>query len=125
MYIRFTTLKVDDSSHSFQGIFQAAFALRDTGDLASYEELELNEALAWLKEHLVSPACLRKRENYRALSWFDPRARKPLQYIWRLVHVLKEHGHQIEVHKTNDPGIIIYEDGWQVVAKPRRKPRKT
>lgn len=120
MYVRFTTLTKDEDSHSLQGVFQAAFKLRDAGDLEDYEEAELVNALDWLKQHLKSPECLRDPENFRALSWFHPRAVKPMQYIWRIVQVLKDHGVLIEVHKSKDPGIVIYEDGWQVVAKPRR-----
>ena len=28
--------------------------------------------------------------------------------------------HEHPMIKTEDPGTIIYEDGWQIVAKPRR-----
>ncbi len=121
MYLRFTTLAKDEQSHSLKGVFQAAFELRDSGRLDDYQEAELNRALDWLKQHLKSPACLHDPENYRAVSWFDPRAVKPMQYVWRIVQVLEDHGVLIQVHKSKDPGIVIYEDGWQVVAKPRRK----
>lgn len=120
MFLRFTTFAKNDASHSLTGIFQAAFELRDSGSLADYEERELNESLDWLKMHLQSPGCLREMENHRAISWFHPRAKKPLKYIWRIVNICEEHGINIQLHKTDDPGIVIYEDGWQVVAKPRR-----
>ncbi|MDP7019956.1 MAG: hypothetical protein QGG36_29430 [Pirellulaceae bacterium] len=121
MFVRFTTNRQSEDSHSLTGVFQAAFELRDSGDLADYEEAELNEALAWLKMHLKSPGCLREPGNERALSWFHPRAVRPMQYVWRMVRIIQDHNVFIEVHRTDDPGIVIYEDGWQVVAKPRRK----
>jgi hypothetical protein len=40
--------------------------------------------------------------------------------MWELVHVLRAHGLLVELLKTDDPGIVIYRDEWQVVAKPRR-----
>lgn len=123
MYIRFTTLQQSEDSHSLVGVFQAAFELRNSGELADHEEVQMNVALSWLKMHLKSPHCLRNSENHRALSWCHPRAVKPMQYIWQIVNILKEHGVFVKVHKTNDPGLIIYEDGWQVVAKPRHKKR--
>ena len=124
MYIRFTTLGRDEDSHSFKGVFQAAFQLRDSGTLAEYEETELLEALDWLKLHLKSPAVLKVLGNQRAISWFQPRAFKPMKYIWQIVHVLQENGIHIQVLKTTDPGEIIYEDGWQIVAKPWRGKRR-
>jgi hypothetical protein len=40
--------------------------------------------------------------------------------MWSLVEIIKAHGFQVELHKTREPGRVIYEDGWQVVAKPVR-----
>ena len=34
--------------------------------------------------------------------------------------ILQENGYVIDILKTSDPGTIIYEDGWQVVAKPKK-----
>jgi hypothetical protein len=121
MFIRFTTLYQDEQSHSPQGIFQAAIEMRDTWDLADHELDQINESLDWLNMHLKSPACLSAPDNFRAISWFHPRAHKPMQYVWQMVYVLEEHGILIRLHKTADPGIVIYEDGWQVAAKPRKK----
>ena len=66
------------------------------------------------------PKILKKREHRRALSWFKPEASEPIRRMWDLAEILKQHEIEIDVFKTNDPGIIIYEDGWQVVAKPRK-----
>jgi len=40
--------------------------------------------------------------------------------MWSLVALLREHGYHVDVLKTDDPGIVLYEDKWQVVAKPRK-----
>ncbi len=42
----------DEDSHALKGVFQAAFELRNSGDLAEHEETELTEAMDWLKQHL-------------------------------------------------------------------------
>jgi len=34
--------------------------------------------------------------------------------------ILEEAGYHIEQIETRDPGVVIYEDGWQVVAKPKK-----
>lgn len=120
MYIRFQGRIKNERADSFLGIFQLAFQLRDNMDLEKHYEAQLIENLAWLKEHLKSPKPLREDENFRALSWFKPQAQKPLKRIRAIVAVLQEHGYVIDTLKSSDPGIIIYEDGWQVVAKPGR-----
>ena len=120
MFIRFVLLKSDPESTKKQGILVAAHELRDEGDLTIEEHQILREALSWFNQHLKVPACLKRSENRRALSWFKDSAQKPLQHMWNLVYILRDHGLHVDVIKTDDPGTIIYEDGWQIVAKPRR-----
>ena len=40
--------------------------------------------------------------------------------MWELESLLEFHDVNVEVHETSDPDLIIYADGWQVVAKPRK-----
>ena len=77
----------------------------------------------WLNDNLEVPPCLKETGNDRALSWFHPRAREPIAVMWDLVAVLREHGQYVSLLTAKDPGLILYRDGWQVVAKPRRKPK--
>jgi hypothetical protein len=113
-------LGTDRDSGRKLGVLVAAHRLRDEADLTSEEHTILGEALGWFNQNLNIPECLKKPENRRALSWFKPTAKKPLARMWSLVEVLRAHGVNITVHKARDPGEILYEDGWQVVAKPRR-----
>ena len=41
--------------------------------------------------------------------------------VWTLKAFLEELDVFIDVITTRDPGIVVYEDGHQIVAKPRRK----
>lgn len=121
MFIRFVILKRDGESGSPLGIFQAAMQLRDSGTLALHETEWLERELGWLRMHLESPACLREPGNRRAISWFHPRAIRPIEKVRSIAALLEEHGLLVQTVTTSDPGIVIYEDGWQVVAKPRRQ----
>ena len=121
MYIRFQGKRQNDTSSSKLGIFQLAFELRDTGNLPKYAEEILIENLTWLKTHLKSPKILKENKSHRAISWFNPRAQEPLKRIRSIKAILEEFGYYIDQVSTRDPGIIIYEDGFQVVAKPARK----
>ncbi len=121
MFIRFQGRIKNKGSNSYLGIFQIAFELRDSLKLETYLENELLKNIEWLKEHLKSPPELKDEEHFRAISWFKPEAKEPLKRIWAIKAILEEHGIIIDTLKTDDPGIIIYEDGWQVVAKPRKR----
>ena len=121
MYIRFQGQKQNSRSSSKLGIFQLAFELRDEGDLPKYVEEELLKNIEWLRMHLKSPKILKDEDHHRAISWFHPRAKEPLKRIRAIKAILEEYGCHIEQVKTKDPGVIIYEDGYQVVAKPARK----
>jgi hypothetical protein len=96
----------------------AAHELRDSEGLSVAEHEELRVCLAWFNMNLNHPACLADPSNRRALSWFKPAATKPIARMWALKAILENHGYTVDVLKTDDPGIVLFEDGWQVVAKP-------
>jgi hypothetical protein len=101
-------------------VFQAAYSLRDEGSLEDYEQEWLDTELKWLKMHLESPDCLREQGNHRAICWFKPEATRPIEKVRSIVALLEEKGVKVQMLKTDSPGVVIYEDGWQVVAKPWR-----
>ena len=121
MYIRFQGKRQNATSASKLGIFQLAFELRDYGDLPKYTEEILIENIRWLQEHLKSPKILSQSEHHRGIAWFHPRAKEPIKRIRAIKTILEEYGYHIDQISTRDPGIIIYEDGFQVIAKPRKK----
>lgn len=123
MLIRFTTLAIDADSGHTTGILVCAHTLRDEGDLSSQEHLELRDALSWFNEELFVPKVLERAEHRRAISWFKPAAGEAIRRMWHLKSLLDRHGHHVEVLRTSTPGTIVYEDDWQVIAKPVRGQR--
>ena len=120
MLIRFTIFRSCETSHSSLGVFQAIFELRDSGQLSDYEMEIVQRELDWLKMHLKSPRVLRDSRMERAISWFKPEAARPIEKVRSLCQILQEHGFLVKMLKTDTPGTILYQDGWQVVAKPKR-----
>jgi len=121
VFIRFQGKRENLGTASKLGIFQLAYDLRDSELLPKYVLDELNQSLAWLKMHLHSPTVLRKEEHFRAISWFRDTAKEPLKRIWRIKTILEEYGYPIDVVKTKVPGSIVFQDGWQVIAKPAKR----
>jgi len=120
MLVRFVTLARDTDSGHTSGILVTAHRLRDEGDISVDEHAELRQMLAWFTEHLPIPKVLNNIEHRRAISWFKPTASQPIRKMWELKSVLEAHGHHVNVLQTRDPGVVVYEDDWQVVAKPRK-----
>ncbi|MBF6025312.1 hypothetical protein [Lysobacter niastensis] len=123
MLIRFATLDMDSDSGRPSGVLVAAHALRDEADLAAHEHEALYSALRWFNEQLPVPSALDEPEHRRAISWFKPAAVEAIRRMWHLKDLLDLHGHHVQVFRTADPGTVLYEDEWQVVAKPRRGQR--
>ena len=119
-YVRFVTAVQDPYSHSLQGIIHSVSYLRDYDYLYKEEEDRVDEAIWWLNKYLAVPACLKKNENARAICWFHPRAKAPISIMWVIAAVLREHGQYVMLITSRDPGLVLYRDRWQVVAKPRR-----
>ena len=55
MYLRFVTTRIDEDSHKPQGVFVAAYALMDSGELPPDERKRVREILDWFKENLPTP----------------------------------------------------------------------
>ncbi len=118
MYIRFQGQQPNLGTASKLGIFQLTIQLRDADTTPLYVSNEIERNLSWLRQHLKSPAILKKGESFRAISWFKPAAKEPLKRIWSLKAILEDHGYRIDLLKEKDIGQIIYEDGWQAIARP-------
>lgn len=119
-FIRFQSQLPIEGASSKLGIFQLAFMVRDAHETSIHDANEISRHLEWLKEHLHSPDELDEPENFRAICWFRPKAKEPIDRIWSMKPYIEAYGFFIDVVTTDDPGTIIYIDNWQVVAKPRR-----
>ncbi len=120
-YVRFVVPGRDTRSGSLQGIIQAVSRLDALGQLEPHENLWLLEDMRWLNEHVKVPGCLSDPENRRAICWFRPHATRAINKARSIATLLKTKGIPVEMITTRDPGVVIYEDGLQVAAKPRRK----
>ena len=118
MYVRLVAPQFDRESRSPLGVFCAAGRLEDTESLQRYERIWLREALNWFNEHLPVPSCYQEGACRGAVCWFLDDAGEPLARIWDLVALLREHGTAVRLIWTTDPGTIVYQDSYQVVAFP-------
>jgi hypothetical protein len=125
MFIRFTIGRHDERSGSDEGLFTVAYRELNSASLADYERVWLDELLAWFKKEVKIPGSILRRDaNRRAICWFRESSKEVVSKAFELVVFLRERGYHVEMHRTQVPGILVYEDGHQVAAKPLRKDRR-
>ena len=123
-YVRFQSRLPNTGTASKIGIFQTAYKARACDDTLEHDRNEIAEKLSTFDSILDAPDELELFENKRAICWFKDNARTHLQCAWSLKHHLEENGYWIDVVTSETPGQIIYEDRWQIAAKPWRKRRR-
>jgi hypothetical protein len=116
MYLRFTTLKIDEDSKRPQGVFIAAYRLLDSGDLSVAEWKHVRDILDWYKANLPVPP--KNFEASRAIFWFRSSAAENIRRRWELVAILRTHGILVSVYKCRHLANISYRDELQVAAYP-------
>ena len=128
MFLRFIGSEIDEDSGTEKGVFRLAYDLRDSGLLNKNEDVRLDELLDWFKTNLPVPKKFRSANNDSSLSlsicWFKDSAREMLDMVWQLKHILENHDILVNVLKSEDIGHVIYNDDFQVLAKPNRKAYK-
>ncbi len=116
MYLRFTTLKIDEDSKKPQGVFIAAHGLLESGDLSADEWKHLRGILDWYKANLPLPP--KTFTASRAIFWFRSSAAENIGRMWELVAILRAHDIPISVYKCRHLANISYRDELQVAAYP-------
>jgi hypothetical protein len=121
MFVRFVVGTDAENAAWLTGVVTEARLLRDAGKLYDYESGRLEAIYDWLNEHLPCPPFdkkLRRGEWTRdAVAWFRADAKGPIQRMWDIVAILREHGITVRIVSTERPGKVVYEDEYQVVAE--------
>jgi hypothetical protein len=122
-FLRFVVSDLDPDSGRRQGVLQAAFTLRDRGELSPEELAALSTVGHWLDEHLPKPARFTRKRNHShrtpmALSWFKDTAREHVAKVRVIAALLEARGVVVFTVTTERPGYVVYEDDFQVVAEP-------
>lgn len=106
-----------------QGVFAAVGHLEDSTDIDEWSEQRLHYACEWFNQHVPVPSL--EREHYRALFWFRESCTELIHRLWDVVYVLREHGIDVDLLHSSNPGQVCYEDRYQIAAVPwRRRPRR-
>lgn len=121
-------MHIHPASRVAAGIFRAAYDLYEDDCLSDYERDYLDELLCWFDKHLPVPDRFfcngRKTYIRHGVCWFKTSARAHLARSWEMVALLESHGVWIQRLTARRPGLLLYEDDWQIVAVPSLPKRR-
>ena len=120
-FIRFVIGRKDEDSHVEQGVFQAVGQALEWQTITGSDADALNVLRAWFSENLEKPTSFGRDKLRLGICWFKAGSVDHISRIWEMVHILERNGIHVKKLRTDNPGYVIYEDEWQLVAEPFRK----
>lgn len=90
--------------------------MRDDGLLSEAETELLEATYAWFNDNVPVPPFEASGWSRDAVAWFKDDATS-VEQIWHLVALLREHGQNVRMLRSRNPGKLLYEDDHQVVVE--------
>jgi hypothetical protein len=115
LFIRFVVGSDGQHHRELTGIVTEARFLRDRGDLSDDEASRLEDAYEWFNDHLPVPPFAASDWPRDVVAWFKDDAHEEVQRMWDIVALLEDHGVQVRLLRSKNPGRVLYEDSRQVV----------
>jgi hypothetical protein len=119
-YIRFVAGTNRQSPRHQHGVVTELRMLRDSGEVAGDEADYINELFDWINDELPCPPFVASDWSPDAISWFKDSAQAIISRFRDMIALLEIHGRPVRTITTMDPGSIVYEDDFQVVAVSHR-----
>lgn len=125
MYLRFILPQTHPDTGVETGVFKVAYALKRNGELSKTERQEIEALLKWFDDELPKPSRFNRtkskgyyRRAAKGISWLKAAAAEHVAKMHRLAEILRDHGYHVDMIKSANPGYIVYQDDFQIVAEP-------
>ena len=115
VFIRFVVGSDGQHHKELTGIITEARLLHERGELTSAEDVRLADLYEWLDEHVPVPPFESGRFPRDAVAWFRDDAGEAVTKMWDIVALLREHGLEVQLLRSANPGRVVYEDRTQVL----------
>ena len=123
-YVRFRS-RYPSSTGLKIGVFGLINVLGRRGMLTPEEESFRRENNDWYNAAYAEPDVYGPDTDPLAECWFKASSHELLGRVSGYLTILDAHSVAWEEVRTTDPGTIVYEDPWQVVAVPPEHPAGT
>jgi len=124
-FVRFVLTTRHPKSGVKEGLFRAAYRLRDSAGVEEGDRRRLTEVLGWFGDNLVTPDRFNRskskgfsRRNTRGIAWFRDSATDCLSRMHGIKAILEKYGHPVTILTETRIGYVTYEDDLQIVAEP-------
>jgi hypothetical protein len=131
MLLRFVLPRSHPDTGVEEGVFGAAYALRDGNLISISDRQSLDGLLSWFGANLATPQRFNSTKSkgyYRrrtgGVSWLKPTAVEHIARMRALIAILEKNGYPVSQITTDRPGYVVFEDDHQVVAEPFRGDQK-
>jgi hypothetical protein len=120
-YFRYCASYVSPHTNQRYGIFIAVWHLIRDKKVSAEEEAAYWNARAWFEANLPIPPFHKTGNQERAITWFKESAMgsRVVQELHIYHEIATRHGTEIELISSESPGVIIYEDEFQIATIPK------
>lgn len=118
-FIRFVVGSESDYPRTQSGLFTEIESLRSNGHLEPYQMKMVKDIFEYFNKNLPVPPYSTKKWSIDAISWFKDSAINFIDRMRDLAFILEENGHRVRILKIDRPGMVLYEDEYQVVSQNR------
>ena len=119
-YIRFIVTSDHDCDTRCTGVVASLRILGENGRLPDYHVASSREIFEKMNSGLPCPPFEEKGLSANCISWFKETAQDWIALFRDITAILEDSGFQVRMLTTLDPGTIVYEDAFQIVARSRR-----
>ena len=119
-YFRYCASYVSPHTNERYGIFVAVWHLVRDKKVSPEDEAAYWKARAWFEENLPIPPFHATGNQERAVTWFKEAApgSRIVQELKVYHDIAARYGTEIELVSSDSPGVIIYEDDYQIGTIP-------
>ena len=115
VFVRFVVGAEGQFHKELTGIFAETRFLREQGVLTAEEDARLEALYEWFEDQVPVPPFSTRRFPRGAVAWFKDDADGPVTKMWDIVALLREHGVEVRLLRSTNPGRVVYEDRVQVL----------
>jgi len=115
MFVRFVVGADGEHHKELTGIITEARLLRERGELTTDEDDLLADLYEWFNDNVPVPPFESRHLPRDYVAWFRDDAAEPVAKMWDMVALLREHGVDVRLLRSANPGRVVYEDEVQVL----------
>ena len=118
-FVRFIAISDHESDTRCTGVVASLRILGEGGLLPDYHVKTSNEIFDELNDHMPCPPFGSDNLDKGGVCWFKSDANHWISLFRDIIAILEDSDIQTKMLRTDRPGMIIYEDDIQVVAKSK------